>query len=98
LRLTRSGRIDRVTGSPVLADVDRQRLDLLATAQRPRSARRLAEQAAVEAVVLADEVGDEGVFRLFVEVRGGAICWISPWWNTATRSDMVSASPWSWVT
>jgi hypothetical protein len=28
----------------------------------------------------------------------GAICWIAPSLNTATRSDIVSASPWSCVT
>ena len=27
-----------------------------------------------------------------------SICWISPSLNTATRSDIVSASPWSCVT
>jgi hypothetical protein len=29
---------------------------------------------------------------------GGASCWMRPSSNTATRSDMVSASVWSWVT
>ncbi|MNL28559.1 hypothetical protein D3C87_1502070 [compost metagenome] len=51
-----------------LADIDRQRLDLFATAQLDHAAlAALAEQTTVEAVVLTDEVGDESVFRFFVE-------------------------------
>ena len=29
---------------------------------------------------------------------GGASCWMRPSLKTAMRSDIVSASPWSWVT
>src|ERR1700712_3437828 len=56
---------DRAAGG---ADVDRQRFDFFAARQAHHAPiAALAEEGAVDAVVLADKVGDEGVFRLFVE-------------------------------
>src|ERR1700712_4621141 len=50
------------------ADVDRQCLDFFATGQRDQATiAGLTEQGAVDAVVLADEVGDEGILRLFIQ-------------------------------
>lgn len=53
---------------------------------------------AVEAVVLADKARNECRDRVFIYLGRNSICWIFPPLNTAMRSDMVSASPWSWVT
>ena len=51
-----------------LADIDGQGFNLFtATEFDDAAVAGLAVQAAIETVVLADEVGDEGVFRLFVE-------------------------------
>ncbi len=59
-------------GAADLADVDRQRLDFLAARQLDHATLAgVAVQAAIEAVVLADKVGDKGVLRFFVK---GARC------------------------
>jgi hypothetical protein len=51
-----------------------------------------------EQVGLTEEVGDERGARQVVELGGGPICSIFPWFMTATVSAMVMASSWSWVT
>ncbi len=54
---------------------------------------------AAEKVRLADEVGDEAVDRAGCRCRAALpTCWILPALITPIRSDMVSASSWSWVT
>ncbi|MNM42719.1 hypothetical protein D3C81_535640 [compost metagenome] len=63
LRANRQG-----DGFAGLADIHRQRFNFFTTSQFDHAAvAGLAVQTAIETVVFADEVGDEGIFRLFVE-------------------------------
>jgi hypothetical protein len=99
LNSIRSGRIETSVGSPGRADVHGCGVDQVATVEphgRAAAVDRL--DPAREGVVLADELGDEAVLGPLVEILGGASCWITPSLKTAIRSDIVSASDWSWVT
>ena len=49
-------------------------------------------------VDLADEVGDEARARAVVDLGRAPTCSTLPWFITAMRSVMASASSWSWVT
>ena len=58
-----------------------------------------ADRLAVHQVRDAEEVGDEYGRRVLVDLRAGVpTCSIRPSFITATRSLMLSASSWSWVT
>jgi hypothetical protein len=53
---------------------------------------------AFDEIGFADEVRDEAIARTLVNVFRTPDLLHSPSDNTAMRSDMVSASSWSWVT
>ena len=57
-----------------------------------------ADHFAGEEIHLADEVGDLAAVGRFIELARAATCRILPPDITATRSDIESASSWSWVT
>ena len=94
-----SGRTDRLTASPAS-----QPFTACSRARRRRPSssgpgRRTALHGHVEEIGLADEIGDEMVDRPLDRFPCGVpTCCTSPSDITAMRSDMVSASSWSWVT